>query len=215
MMRFFKFSTFFFVALFAATLAFAQDAEKEAKLIKDIAADACDCFSDVDWENTPSQEAMGQGETCLQQSMVKFLPQIMAAYGTDEFSEEIGQAMGEKIGMQLVKDCPSFMTFSKLLAEAEEETGEEDSAEDMKELAGKITSSKNDKNHQYLTLKEADGTEHRLLWMLAFDGFADFPKSAKAFEGKSVRVAYREVLIYMPKEGDYKPRKVILGMREE
>jgi len=215
MMHFFKFSTFFFVALFATTLAFAQDAEKEAKLIKDIAADACDCFSDVDWENTSSQEALGQGETCLQQSMVKFLPQIMSVYGMDEFSEEIGQVIGEKIGMQLVKDCPNFMTFSKLLAEAEEENPEEEGDEGMSELAGKIVSSKNDKNHQYLTLKEADGTEHQLLWMLAFDGYEDFPKSAKAFEGKSVRVAYREVLIYIPKEGDYKPRKVILGMRED
>lgn len=212
-MHFLKLTLTLLVLFASLTVTYAQDAEKEAKLVKDIAGDACDCFNDVDWKSISSSEAMGQGETCLQKSMVKFLPQIMAIYDTDEFSEEMGQAIGEKIGMQLLKDCPDFLTFSQLLAETEEYSEEED--EEAEELIGKIVSSKNDKGLQYLTLKEADGTEHRLLWFLAFDGYEGFPKSPKAFEGKSVRAAYREALVYIPKEGEYKPRKILLGMREE
>jgi len=194
-------------------LAFAQDVEKETKVIQDIANEACNCLNEVSWENLTEGEILRRGEVCLEKGVIKFLPQIMLAYNTDEFTEEMGRSVGEKMAIKLLENCDAFSTFSRVMAKQrnkEDENGESS----MVNLTGKITGVQNEKGLQYLVLEEADGTTHRLFWFVAFDGHEDFPTEAKAFKGRSVEVSFRQVLVYIPKEKSYQPRKVLLGMQE-
>jgi len=219
-----------FCALFIFSSAFAQTDDEtpeafEQRLLQQLSDDTCPCLDSLLAQELELKELEEGTDLCAQKAFAKNAALLMQTPEMQELNEEemssrerfkAGQEVGamyrNKLAPVLLSQCQSFFTIVQQLREA---APEEEQEEDVKVLAGTIKEAKVQQGYAFIFLEEPDGTLHRVLWMIAFEGYENFPKSPEECVGRSVRLAYHEISVYFPKEKSYQPCKMIAGMLEE
>jgi hypothetical protein len=197
---------FALVGLFSGlmTTASAQD-------IKDqLASEACECIGKKDVDNMDAEDLQMQLSLCLMEAVGNNQAAFEKEYGTlDPSNQEALQQMGQDIGMRMVTKCPQYMMKLASQAPGQQQMAPAPSKVQAK-LAGTIKSVEGDEVG-VVTIAEASGRTHRLLWLDFFSG-SDKLQDTKQAVGKKVTVQYEEIEAYSPKAQEYIKRKKLTGV---
>lgn len=219
----------FLSALFLLSSASAQTEEEtpeafEQRLLQQLSDDTCPCLDSLLAQELELKELEEGTDLCAQKAFAKNAALLMQTPEMQELNaqemssrerfqagQEVGTMYRNKLAPVLLSQCQSFFTIVQQLREAAPEAEEEEA----KVLTGTIKDAKIEQGYAFIFLEEPDGTLHRVLWMIAFEGYDNFPKSPKECVGRSVKLAYHQISVYFPKEKAYQPCKMIAGMLEE
>jgi hypothetical protein len=167
---------------------------------KKIAQEVCDCITQKDLSSASKKTIEMSLGLCMLESIKN-----------NEMDIEItdGNAMrsfGEKIGVQMAPLCPTVFTYLT-----------ENNADDKKDnseiitVSGKIKSI-DENEFLFITVKEENGKEIRMIWLRHFIGSDDHLTNPQKLIGKKVTIKYQPIECYLPKAKGYFAYKEIVEL---
>ena len=180
------------------------------KTYLDIVADStCKCMEAG--KNTVKSEADFDklSEKCIMKAAIPYIDSFAKEEGIkiDEFDSELGNKVGQRIGMKLLTNCP---TFIELIAEFSNDKDDEEV------LTGKTTGTVTDvviSDHVYLHIKETTGKITKLAWVDYFPGADVYKKNPSLLKGKQVEAEWKQSQLYSIVNKDFVEVKVVRGLR--
>lgn len=143
------------------------------------------------------------GEACIIKSALPFLDSFAKDENmpVEDFDEEMGHKLGQKIGMKLITSCPFFIDLMALYSEEANDivTGK----------ASGLVTGVQISDHVYLDIKELSGKITKLAWVQYFPGAGAFKSSPSGLKGKRVEVEWIQQEIYVIAKKDFVTMKVI------
>ncbi len=186
---------FFYAGISAQT--FTQADEK-------LLADACTCINKMDADR---KDKLKGAQECVTNSIISNLEVIQKQSKIDFTNQEQAANYGKKIGEKLVQTCPKFHELAEGLATKELE--KENSA------AGKTATGtflRVEKDGLAKIIFKEDGKEMPYIWFTNFANSEQFMGKAEMPKGKTFKITYTEIEIYVPKADGYYTVKQILSV---
>jgi hypothetical protein len=183
---------------------------QESEDVSDVMAkETCECFQkktngkfdDVD----KATEELG---VCLVNSYFAHEEAASKVFKIDEWNEEAGEIIGQKVGVKMLKYCPDLIVA---LGAADSGEEEEESSDEIV-LEGKVQALE-EAEFVTIKLKGNDNNLYRLMWITYFDGSEDFESNPKKLIGKNVTVTVVEINCYFAKDKKYSSVKQIVGLK--
>ncbi len=189
------------VCFFISAIIFAQSLmPTDEKLL----VDACACISKME----PSRKDKLKGaQDCITSSIISNVDAIQKENKIDFTNREHSANYGRKIGEKLVQTCPKFREMAEGLAskELEKENG----------AAGKTATGaflRVEKDGLAKIIFKEDGKEIPYIWFTNFANSEQFMGKAETPKGKTFKITYTEIEIYVPKADGYYTVKQILSV---
>lgn len=180
--------------LFAPILAFAQED------YKGIAQETCECIQKKDLSNASKKSIEMALGLCMFEVVQARKIEVDMADG------EAMRKFGEKVGMQMAPICPEI--FAKLADEAEE------AAPATESVSGTVKSIE-EKEFLFVTLKDQNNKEVRLVWLRHVEGADEFLNDYKKLIGKKVTLTYQNLELFNAKAKGYFGYKELLALQLE
>ena len=145
----------------------------------------------------------------------KYMTEIMQIYGFNKMNEENWGIVGEAIGGELAKSCPTIFT---LLGRNPEATSDlmngrsNNSPTNSVLLEGTIEKITNTEL-SYIEVKSSKGKIEKLYWLEYFEGSNDLINSPNKLLQKPVKITFVEKEIYKSSLKEYIKIKVIAGIQ--
>jgi hypothetical protein len=179
----------FAALIFVCPVASSQD-------LGDVMADeVCECMNRKDLSAIENSKLTIEVGLCIVEAYGKH-PEANAYFGIENFDEEGGRIMGQKLAVKLVNICPQLITR---LAELKNNIGE---GSGTYELTGKIEKMEEGDFVSY-HVRDKGGKVYKVLWYQNFTGSSEFIQEPKKLVGKKVTVTVKDVECYIPKAKGY------------
>ena len=197
---------FLLVSFFVINIAFGQG------VMDKITEEACQEIEKFEFNSaTDSKKLELEFARVFAKVVLPYAEEIKEEYGVNIIEDEgEAESFGEKIGIELVKECPKFMEIALLLAQNDEATDE--AKVQVNELNGKFLKVEQEGDFVYLLVKDQNKRVHKLLWYEHFDGADQFINNPKRLRGKEVSVTYKKVEVYSPQIKDYRIVKQLVSL---
>jgi len=178
-----------------------------------MASDACVKIKDLDLDKMSGQEVEKALENIMVAAVMENYTQLSKEEDIDitTATEADFEAIGEKLGMKLLSDCPEFFNVAMKMG-MEEVEEEVESGEFFKTVEGKFIGLEGEE-FVYVKIKDASGKTHKLLWTGEFPG--DELVTSKKLKGEKVKVTYTEGEYYNGKSKDYVTVKEITALEQK
>lgn len=193
-----------FIALFF--LFWFCEAGAQQKAIDKAADSTCRCLTAMKDSIKTEADFEKAGENCTIKGMLPYLEEIAKEENISlediDDEEEVGEQLGEKIGMKLVVNCPFFIELITQLDIFDEE----------KTVTGEISGSVTDvetNDHVYLHIKDQSGKITKLIWLEYFPGSDEFKSHPGQLKGKNVTIKWKQIELYLVRHKDFIVSKVI------
>lgn len=178
-------------------------------VIDTMAQEVCKCMTDRNvLDINDQQKLITAVGICIAESYTTHQEQVSTELGIDELNDETGHALGNKVGVRMMKYCPDYLM--KMGQVASQNT----SGESTYVLNGKVDSMEKGDFITY-KLKDSEGKIHKLLWYQHFKGSDDLIDDPKKLVGKNVSVTLKDVECYIPKAQAYYSIKEIVELKME
>jgi len=178
-------------------------------VIDTMAQEVCNCMTDRNvLDINDQQKLITAVGICIAESYTTHQQQVSTELGIDELNDETGHALGNKVGVRMMKYCPDYLM--KMGQVASQNT----SGESTYVLNGKVDSMEKGDFITY-KLKDSEGKIHKLLWYQHFKGSDDLIDDPKKLVGKNVSVTLKDVECYIPKAQAYYSIKEIVELKME
>src|SRR5690606_4308619 len=178
-------------------------------VIDTMAQEVCNCMTDRNvLDINDQQKLITAVGICIAESYTTHQQQVSTELGIDELNDETGHALGNKVGVRMMKYCPDYLM--KMGQVASQNT----SGKSTYVLNGKVDSMEKGDFITY-KLKDSEGKIHKLLWYQHFKGSDDLIDDPKKLVGKNVSVTLKDVECYIPKAQAYYSIKEIVELKME
>lgn len=167
---------------------------------KGIAQETCECIQKKDLANASKKSI----EVALGLCMFEVIQSRKIE--VDMSDGEAMRKFGEKVGMQMAPICPDI--FTRLTEESE------DTAPENESISGVIKSIE-EKEFLFVTLKDPNNKEVRLVWLRHVEGADEFLNDYKKLIGKKVTLTYQNIELFNAKAKGYFGYKELLAIRTE
>jgi hypothetical protein len=175
-----------------------------------IAQLTCECAKKKDIASVGKDELQVVLSICIIEAMTQYEKQNGKKLGVDMTSQTAMQSFGMEIGKRMASNCPDVV-----MKMAETSTSLKSSSEkNTVSLSGSIKSV-DCTDICSLTLTDASGREHKLLWLRYFNGSDTYLADPKKLAGKKVSIKYTETEYYNPKIKDYLKGKEVVELTIE
>ena len=176
---------------------------------KAITDSICSCITKTDMSKvTTKEQATDVINTCFTKQMD--LLTKLAAERHVEFTD--GAAMrqlGENIGKNLVyENCSVFIKLSMVLAGKDIDR---EVSMDEGSTSGHFVRV-DTKGFNYLVIKDQEGNEKSFIWLRQFPGSEKFTAPATGMAGKSLKISWKEIEVYIPSAKGYFKLKEITAV---
>ncbi len=159
-----------------------------------VAKETCECIQKKDLSKLTKEQIQVQLGVCMIES-----PSIQKL-DLDLSDAEAGRKMGEKVGVKMATICPKV--FKYFIGDGDEE---EASTKQTEGTIKKLTEGE----FNYLTIKESNGREVKLIWLRYFKGSEELIENITKLEGRKVKIVYEDVECYSPQAKSYLVMKEI------
>ena len=153
-----------------------------------VAKETCECIEKEDLSKLSKDQIKAQLGICMIGS-----PSIQKL-NLDLSDPEAGRKMGEKVGVKMATICPSVFKYFIGSEDTEEGTTKQTEGTIKKLTEGEFN---------YLTIKETNGREVKLIWLRYFKGSEELIEKMGKLEGKKVKITFEEVECYSPQAKSY------------
>ncbi|MDB5013452.1 MAG: hypothetical protein JWQ25_1654 [Daejeonella sp.] len=173
-----------------------------------LAGAICDCLSKLDFTIIKTKQG---AEVAFADCFGQQSGQLTAV--ADERKVDITDNPGmQKLGMDVAKDlfaqnCQPFLKISMLMA-----------ADEIKDMGltgddkGRFVRIET-KGFNYFVLMNAEKKEHSFIWFRQFPGSENFIKNPAYLIGKSVKIEWQEVEVFIPSAKKYAKMKEVTGVQ--
>ena len=197
----------FLVAIFL--IAFTVPGFSQKSYLDIVADSTCKCMEAG--KNAVKSEADLDklGEKCIMKAAIPYLDSFAKEEGIkiDEFDAELGNKIGQRIGMKLITNCPVFIEMIATFSD------DKDSEE---VVTGKTSGTVSDviiSDRVYLNIKEPTGKMTKLAWVEYFPGADGYKKNPSQLKGKQVEAEWKQQEIYNVASKDFLTVKVVSRLR--
>lgn len=168
----------------------------------------CNCMNKVDLTKikTPD-EAEAAFENCFNDHL-ELLAEVAIEENVDLSTNEGQGKVGSLIGVNLLQEkCASFLRLAGIMAKKKD--GE--SAVETQSTTGAFKRI-DVKGFNYIVLKDAKGSERSFIWLRQFPGSEKFTGITTKYIGKSMKITWQEMEVYLPAAKGYYKVKEIIGV---
>ncbi len=193
-------------------------AQKASKIVVD---KSCDCLNNEKTAVKNYDEFMGLIVKCVSPNLGDNLQELKTEFGiTEKDLMKSMEMIGEKIGEQMVYDCPKFAEMTmKLLGEdkefqdlAIEELSNENSGSERLADDGTISSIDAASFPCQLSIQTEGGETINVLWLDEITIDQTYVENPSKLKGKKIQFVYEMRKLYDPKLKKYVSKKVLLEM---
>ena len=200
--------------------AFVAQGQTKEQVKEKIAASSCDCLNKKIAARPAGSAELGKAEAnqmlmqCMMAAAGKEVKGLQAAYGPTAFSnKDAMRQMGTEVGGQLAQTCPSFMTLSMALAQADEPaaspaaTNSTTTGQTLGQL-GKLGTG----TYGLLEIQTSKTAKEEFAWLHRFAQADELLPQLAKLQGRQVRVSWQEVDVFQPATKDYRKLREITGI---
>ena len=167
-------------------------------------ADACNCINKLD----PGRKDKLKGaQDCITNSIIPNVEAIQKENKIYFTNQQQATVYGRKIGERLVQTCPKFREMAEGLA-----TKELDKENVAVGKTATGTFLRVEKDGLAKIIFKEDGKEIPYIWFTNFANSDQFMGKAEKANGKTYKITYTEVEIYVPKADGYYTVKQIVSV---
>jgi hypothetical protein len=181
---------------------------EQERLVKVMAAEACTELSKTDLSNKSPDQVKAAIGIPLVQALGRHAAELTAS-GINVADQKQSEAFGQRVGIQLVGDCPAFIAALAKNPDvikqgaANPATTGTISGTLLKIVAGDFS---------YLQVEDSKGKIEKLWWMEYFDGSKVLLTDPSRRLNKPINVKYTEKEVFNSTLGDYVKIKIITGI---
>lgn len=208
----------FYLILTLSLLTGSLVAQKASKIVID---KSCDCLNNQNTNIKNYEEFMGLIVECVSPNLGNNLQELKTEFGiTEKDLMKSMEMIGEKIGEQMVYDCPKFAEITmKLLGEdkefqdlAIEELSKEKIQSEHLAEDGTIISVDIASFPCQLSIQTESGETFNVLWLDEITIDQLYIENPAKLKGKKIQFVYEMRKLYDPKLKKYVSKKVLLEM---
>ena len=198
---------FFILIVLCNSVSYSQD------IFDVIGKETCECLNakKIDYFKMNKKEMQTQVGVCMIQSYSSHLSEFKPE-DKISFDDEKGmQNLGEKVAMKMIVSCPEI-----IMEMGKRSIDEDDSIEEVKEIAfieGEVTEIKTE---QFITLqvKDKNGRNFSFLLLDYFET-ASLLTNNEINKKDSIKVSYTEIELFDPKNKEFRYFKVITDLAKK
>ncbi|MDI5888395.1 MULTISPECIES: hypothetical protein [Flavobacterium] len=198
---------FFILIVLCNSVSYSQD------IFDVIGKETCECLNakKIDYFKMNKKEMQTQVGVCMIQSYSSHLSEFKSE-DKISFDDEKGmQNLGEKVAMKMMVSCPEI-----IMEMGKRSIDEDDSIEEVKEIAfieGEVTEIKTE---QFITLqvKDKNGRNFSFLLLDYFET-ASLLTNNEINKKDSIKVSYTEIELFDPKNKEFRYFKVITDLAKK
>lgn len=210
-MNFYHSTSLFLALTLSLHLSFAQQA------IETLARTACSCLEAS--PNLPVSQLQTRTDECIQYAMNEHMDLIRAEYQWDDSqsAERLGWMIGESVGDLLLDRCE--FVEGKLAASRQADTRQElipananySEWGDVRQTDGWLRGLRG-RDLGLLLIEDTQGQEQEFLWLTPFDGEQHLRLNGQEYQGRKVRVFWKEIQVYHPLTNAYRMQRGIVAL---
>jgi hypothetical protein len=180
--------------------------------MKKITDSICDCLTKKDLSSIKTTEDANTAFMNCFMNNASLLMELAQERNVD-FSDQVAMRnLGLEIGKELMKqNCSSFIDLSMKMAGSEKTEGTT-SATGV--TGGKLIRIDN-KDFRYFIVTDASNREKSFIWLHYFSGSEKFMDNTAKYIGKSIKINWQEIEVFLPSAKGYFKIKEITGIEAQ
>lgn len=186
-----------------------------------VTKDICDCLNQTNIEGKEASAVTEAFQACFLKfampNFMELIKEIDIKGDINKEGREMGREMGERLAIDLVKECPTFVSWSMQMSNKGEKAQE--SEVESKKFDGSFSGTlKGVKSNTYtfITFKDVSGDEVNLVWLKKFDGDDLLLNGKEATtKTKKLQAKWKTIELYDHKTQKYQQFKEIVELIAE